>query len=166
MFLQINVAGFDNVGTALLTAFQITTLSNWNYVMYRTMDSAGGIAVLFYVLIVVLGTYFIMILFLAVLKLKFSKAQEMYTMAKGVADTGPERDNTLVKSYKAMKTTFSVIKERYRGGRAPASESSYDDAVTVASESEEVYLAKHIHRNKVTHRLRRIECFMAGTTRA
>ena len=160
------MAGFDNVGTALLTAFQITTLSNWNYVMYRTMDSAGGIAVLFYVLIVVLGTYFIMILFLAVLKLKFSKAQEMYTAAKGSADAGPVRDNTLVKGYKVMKTNFALMKQRYMEGRSPRSESSYDDAVTAASESEDVYVAKHIHRNKVTHRARRIGRLSIETLRA
>ena len=135
--VQINVAGFDNVGTSILTMFQITTLSNWNYVMYRTMDSAGGVAVIFYLLIVVLGTYFIMILFLAVLKLKFSKAQEVY-VAAAAASTGSKRENLLVKSYRAMKTGFSVITNRIM----PAGEGQ-------AEEADDGYVARHIVANKV-----------------
>lgn len=35
-------AGFDNIAAALLTIFQIITLSDWDFIMYRTVDATGG----------------------------------------------------------------------------------------------------------------------------
>ena len=101
---------------------------------------------LFYLCIVVLGTYFIMILFLAVLKLKFSKAQEMYAAASANTTTAPNRENTLVKSYKAIKTSMSVMKQRYLPAASPRSEASE----SVEEEDEDVYVAKVISKNKVS----------------
>ena len=52
-------SGFDNVGFALLTVFQVMTLSGWSFVMYRAMDASGGYAVAYFVVLVLFGAYFV-----------------------------------------------------------------------------------------------------------
>ena len=69
------VAGFDNIGTALLTVFQIITISDWSFIMYRCVDNTSWVVVIWFVLLILFGAYFVVNLFLAVLKLKFGKAQ-------------------------------------------------------------------------------------------
>lgn len=61
-------AGFDHLGLAVLTVFQCVTLSGWVLVMYRAADATTPVSVLFFVLLVYFGAYFIINLFLAVLK--------------------------------------------------------------------------------------------------
>ncbi|KAL6748575.1 Ion transport protein-domain-containing protein [Haematococcus lacustris] len=54
--LATNVAGWSNFGTGLLTVFQCITLTGWNYVMYRSMDSVSPIAAVpFYISLVFIG---------------------------------------------------------------------------------------------------------------
>lgn len=43
-----NVAGWDNIGTSLLTLIQLLTLTGWDFIMYRSMDAASPFAVIFY----------------------------------------------------------------------------------------------------------------------
>ena len=61
----------------MLTVFQCMTLSGWSYVMYRVADGISHATVIYFILLVVFGAYFIMNLFLAVLKTKFAKAQTL-----------------------------------------------------------------------------------------
>lgn len=73
-----NVAGFDNAAMGMLTVFQCMTLSGWVYIMYRTMDATNPASCIYYILVVVFGGYFVINLFLAVLKTKFAKAQSLF----------------------------------------------------------------------------------------
>ena len=73
-----SVAGYDNVAAGMLTVFQCTTLAGWAQVMYRIMDSGSEVAVPYFVLLVFFGPYFVVNLFLAVLKTKFGKAQSLF----------------------------------------------------------------------------------------
>ena len=68
-----SVAGYDNVAAGMLTVFQCTTLAGWARVMYRIMDSGSEVAVPYFVLLVFFGPYFVVNLFLAVLKTKFGR---------------------------------------------------------------------------------------------
>lgn len=43
--------------------------------MYRCIDVTNGAAAVYFILAVIVGSYFMLNLFLAVLKLKFAKAQ-------------------------------------------------------------------------------------------
>ena len=73
-----SVAGYDNVGLGMLTVFQCTTLAGWAQVMYRVMDSGAELAVPYFVALVFFGSYFVVNLFLAVLKSKFGRAQSLF----------------------------------------------------------------------------------------
>lgn len=73
--LVANAAGFDNIFVSMLTVFQCITVAGWSYVMYRSMDGTNQAAVVYYLLVVMFGAFFMMNLFLAVIKLKFARAQ-------------------------------------------------------------------------------------------
>jgi hypothetical protein len=89
----ISVAGFDNIGLGMLTVFQCTTTAGWAQVMYRVMDSGAEVAVPYFVLLIFFGPYFVVNLFLAVLKTKFGKAQSLF-LANMVV-TQDKKQNTL-----------------------------------------------------------------------
>ena len=63
---------------SMLTVFQCATLAGWAQVMYRVMDAGAETAVPYFVLLVLFGPYFVVNLFLAVLKTKFGKAQSLF----------------------------------------------------------------------------------------
>eukprot|EP00951_Prasinocladus_malaysianus_P002849 scaffold20217_cov44-Prasinocladus_malaysianus.AAC.1 len=58
---------FDDIYISFITIFQILTGENWNTVMYDGMRSTGELAVVYFVLLVVVGNYIILNLFLAIL---------------------------------------------------------------------------------------------------
>ena len=63
-----NLIGFDNLGWAMLTIFQMITLEQWTTVMYLLMDSnIWWMAVVFAVSLVIIGSFFLLNVILAVL---------------------------------------------------------------------------------------------------
>jgi len=60
--------GFDNLPWAMLTIFQMITLEGWTIVMYNLMDSnIWWMAIIFSVLLVIIGSFFLLNVILAVL---------------------------------------------------------------------------------------------------
>ena len=60
--------GFDNLGWAMLTIFQMITPEQWTTVMYLLMDSnIWWMAVLFCVTLVLIGSFFLLNVILAIL---------------------------------------------------------------------------------------------------
>ncbi len=64
---------FDNIGEAILGIFRVITLESWTYVMYNYMDASGFIAALYFPFLVVLGGFFLLNLFLAVIMESFEE---------------------------------------------------------------------------------------------
>ena len=58
---------FDDIGSAWMTIFQCVTLEGWTGIMYMTMRAVGPIALVYYLLLVVLGSFYLLNLFLAVM---------------------------------------------------------------------------------------------------
>ena len=64
---------FTDFGIALLTVFQMLTGENWNEVMFESITSTGGYAiVLYFVLIVLVGMFLVLNLFLAIMLSDFN----------------------------------------------------------------------------------------------
>ena len=60
--------GFDNLGWAMLTIFQMISLESWTTTMYLLMDSnIWWMSVLFCILLIVIGSFFLLNVILAVL---------------------------------------------------------------------------------------------------
>lgn len=75
--IMYGIPGFDNVGQALLTVFQILTLESWVYLMYNFYDTGNGIiSIIFFVMVVLIGAFFTMNLVLAIIVDSFSSGDE------------------------------------------------------------------------------------------
>lgn len=57
--LATEIAGFENVGMSMLSVFQAMTLTNWSFTMYRTMDYLSPAVVIYWLVMVVFGAYFV-----------------------------------------------------------------------------------------------------------
>ena len=91
---------FDTFGTALLTVFQILTGENWNAVMYNTVETNGYMAIVYFILLEIIGVYMMLNLFLSVLLLK--------TMGAFQPDRGVS-DDILYRAKKLNKPDLSVL---------------------------------------------------------
>lgn len=83
----VNAYGnFDNIGNGLLTLFEVSSLEGWPGIMARSMDIVDGgqqingspANALFFVLFVIIGSFFMVNLFVGVVVNKF----QAETMAK------------------------------------------------------------------------------------
>uniref|UniRef100_A0A1I8GT10 Voltage-dependent L-type calcium channel subunit alpha n=1 Tax=Macrostomum lignano TaxID=282301 RepID=A0A1I8GT10_9PLAT len=71
------ITNFDNIGLAMLTVFQCITMEGWTDVMYYVTDSIGPeFAWVYFVSLIILGSFFVMNLVLGVLSGEFSKERE------------------------------------------------------------------------------------------
>lgn len=70
-----DLVNFNNIGSAMLTVFQVLSLENWtDGMMYVYMDASNLIlAVVFFVSLVVFGSFFIMNLVLAQIVVSFDE---------------------------------------------------------------------------------------------
>ena len=58
---------FDSVGVAFISLLQAITFDDWTVAMYALMESLSPYVVVYFLLIVVLGGFFVINLFLAVI---------------------------------------------------------------------------------------------------
>ena len=67
---------FDTFGAAMTTVFTVLTGENWNFVMYDAWRGTSWLAALYFVLLIILGIFLLMNLFLAILLNNFSGVME------------------------------------------------------------------------------------------
>ncbi len=67
-----DVTNFDNIGSSFLMVFQITTLEGWSEIMYWLFDAFTVYVVFYFVLLIFIGSFFLINLTLAVIKSKFT----------------------------------------------------------------------------------------------
>ena len=73
-FIMYGIPNFDSFGNAIVTIFQVLTLESWSYLLYRYTESVGGmISVIFFILIVIMGSFFTMNLILAMIMEQFNQ---------------------------------------------------------------------------------------------
>lgn len=69
-----NIANFNNLFLAMNTIFVMITLEGWSFLMYNLSDaSQSAMAVIFCVLLVVVGSFFLLNVILAVIMDAFTK---------------------------------------------------------------------------------------------
>jgi hypothetical protein len=66
-FIQYGYFNFDNIGTSILSVFRVITLEGWTGVMYNYLDSTGLISGIYFPIVVIIGSFFLLNLFLAVI---------------------------------------------------------------------------------------------------
>ncbi|VDP31784.1 unnamed protein product [Soboliphyme baturini] len=71
------ITSFDNIAFAMLTVFQCITMEGWTSVMYYTNDSQGDtFNWLYFIPLIILGSFFMLNLVLGVLSGEFAKERE------------------------------------------------------------------------------------------
>lgn len=73
---------FDNIGFAFLQVFQVVSGEMWTNMMFYVMDGWSDISVIYFVLLVLFGGFFIVNLALAVINDKFNQVSEPYRLKK------------------------------------------------------------------------------------
>ncbi|XP_076342693.1 voltage-dependent calcium channel type A subunit alpha-1-like isoform X3 [Tachypleus tridentatus] len=89
-------ANFNTFPIALLTVFQILTGEDWNEVMYRGIESQGGIHggmvySLYFIILVLFGNYTLLNVFLAIAVDNLANAQELTAAEEEEAEDDKER---------------------------------------------------------------------------
>ncbi|GAB6020081.1 Voltage-dependent calcium channel type D subunit alpha-1 [Chamberlinius hualienensis] len=71
------IVNFDNFGLAMLTVFQCVTMEGWTEVMYYINDAMGNEwAWIYFISLIIIGSFFVLNLVLGVLSGEFSKERE------------------------------------------------------------------------------------------
>ncbi|GFR95347.1 voltage-dependent L-type calcium channel subunit alpha, partial [Elysia marginata] len=71
------ITSFDNIGYAMLTVFQCITMEGWTNVLYNTNDAMGSyFNQLYFIPLIILGSFFMLNLVLGVLSGEFAKEKE------------------------------------------------------------------------------------------
>ena len=82
---------FDDIAHAWLTIFQCITLEGWTPIMYAAMDAVTGWSVLYFVLLVFTGGFFLLNLALAVITEVYDEESAEARMAADDAEEAAER---------------------------------------------------------------------------
>ena len=76
--IDYGITVFDNLGIGLITVFQMITLEGWTKIMYNLMDSnISWMAVIFCVFLVLIGSFFLLNVVLAVLAEALNNVDEI-----------------------------------------------------------------------------------------
>ena len=67
---------FDNLGVSILTMFTLVTMEGWVSVMYNAMDSSHASAAIFFVLVILFGSFFVSNLALVTINTIFFSTRE------------------------------------------------------------------------------------------
>ena len=121
---------FDDIGAACIVILQTITFDTWTEAMYALSISFSPYAIVFFVLIVILGGFFVVNLFLAVIFQEFLAAQ----MRDAAVEEMNQRNAEIVKSVAAedppvVRAAVSV--SDIEGG-VPGTDSSADTAALLA----------------------------------
>tara|TARA_B110000285_G_C14965056_1_gene533654 strand:+ start:421 stop:696 length:276 start_codon:yes stop_codon:yes gene_type:complete len=74
--IQYNTVNFNNIINAICAIFEALTLEGWSIQMFMLMDTNStnsSIAIFFYLILVVFGSYFVLNLILAVIMGSFTR---------------------------------------------------------------------------------------------
>ena len=73
---KFGVVHFDDIANSFLMVFQIVTLEGWNEIMVFLQSTFTSIVSLYFVALIFCGSFFLLNLFLAVIKVEFTKTGE------------------------------------------------------------------------------------------
>ena len=84
--LNYGYTNFDSFGMAIITIFQAITEEGWTHILYINMDSYGrNTAIIYFVLLILTGCFFVLQLLLAVLEDNFNSAKEQVKLEQAAA---------------------------------------------------------------------------------
>jgi hypothetical protein len=76
-------SNFDSLPAAVMTVFQVLTTENWNAVMYDGWRAMGWHGVLYFVMLIIVGNFIALNLFIAILLGNFEGVEELLNVGFG-----------------------------------------------------------------------------------
>uniref|UniRef100_UPI00358FD224 voltage-dependent T-type calcium channel subunit alpha-1H-like n=1 Tax=Myxine glutinosa TaxID=7769 RepID=UPI00358FD224 len=73
---QNNAINFDNIGYAWIAIFQVITLEGWVDIMYYVMDAHSFYNFIYFILLIIVGSFFMINLCLVVIATQFSETKQ------------------------------------------------------------------------------------------
>jgi uncharacterized membrane protein len=70
------ITSFDTIQDSALMVWQIITLEGWTYVMYSIEETSNFVSNIYFFIIVLVGSFFLVNLTLAVITIFFMQSQE------------------------------------------------------------------------------------------
>ena len=119
--------GYDDIGGAVMTTVMCMTLEGWSDVMYMMMDAVSEYAAIYYVILVLFGSFYVINLFLAVLWQTYQSRQ-----ADVPEETAP---SSLSRALKAVSGRLSIAQRLRKQSGELRSEVSALRAAAEASEA-------------------------------
>ncbi|CDW81684.1 voltage-gated ion channel superfamily [Stylonychia lemnae] len=116
--IQFGISSFDNFGQAVLGVFQIITKDQWTELMYNLQDGSNSIFARIYCsTIIVLGSYFLLNLILAVIMSNFTRIYQI------------DQEKELIEKEKVFKTDKKIKYENLTTQEILNMSSSDDDNI-------------------------------------
>jgi len=78
---DFDITGFDDIGISLLMVFVCVTMEGWTQIMFYIVDAFSEGVIVYFVVMVFFGNFFLLNLTQAVIKAKFSEAGEKKVIA-------------------------------------------------------------------------------------
>ena len=85
------VTSFDNIGLAFLSIFQCATLEGWSNIMHAIRDTTGAASQVYFVVLVFVGSLFLLNVFIAIIVVNYSQERHLDRM-----DEDDKRINVLI----------------------------------------------------------------------
>ena len=112
-----NLSNFDTIGNAFVIVFQVITLEGWSSIMYEIMEAFTPISLIYFILLVFIGAYFLLNILLAVIKATFSQNSHSKEVKEELS-----YDEKYAKLVEATKVNILDTMRRYRAGKGVRSE--------------------------------------------
>ncbi|OUM68172.1 hypothetical protein PIROE2DRAFT_58245 [Piromyces sp. E2] len=111
-----NTVGFDNILYSCLTIFQIITMEGWSDILFMTSDSSSYLGVIFYLIIIIFGNWFILQLIVAVISNnlmdEIDEEEESENGSEGGSDKdGSDEEVKKIENNSKEDVTIEQIKE-------------------------------------------------------
>ncbi|XP_041712695.1 dihydropyridine-sensitive L-type skeletal muscle calcium channel subunit alpha-1 isoform X2 [Coregonus clupeaformis] len=157
---NFGITHFDNFGFAMLTVFQSITMEGWTDVLYWVNDAIGNEwPWLYFVTLILIGSFFVLNLVLGVLSGEFTKEREK---AKSRGEFQKLRETQQLdedlKGYMEWITQAEVLDNDQEGkGLLPLTEADTDSLIGLESESRVVYYYRLARR---WNRFFRMKCLV------
>uniref|UniRef100_A0A8C7HVW8 Voltage-dependent L-type calcium channel subunit alpha n=1 Tax=Oncorhynchus kisutch TaxID=8019 RepID=A0A8C7HVW8_ONCKI len=157
---NFGITHFDNFGFAMLTVFQSITMEGWTDVLYWVNDAIGNEwPWLYFVTLILIGSFFVLNLVLGVLSGEFTKEREK---AKSRGEFQKLRETQQLdedlKGYMEWITQAEVLENNQEGkGRLTREGADTDSLIEKESESRVVYYYRQARR---WNRFFRMKCLV------
>uniref|UniRef100_A0A8C4N2X3 Ion transport domain-containing protein n=1 Tax=Eptatretus burgeri TaxID=7764 RepID=A0A8C4N2X3_EPTBU len=106
---QNNAINFDNIGYAWIAIFQVITLEGWVDIMYYVMDAHSFYNFIYFILLIIVGSFFMINLCLVVIATQFSETKQRENQLMEEQRAQFLSDNSTLASYSEPGTCYEEL---------------------------------------------------------